>query len=76
MPISMNRFGNTSVTSIPLTLADKYGNDNENAVNNILMCGFGVGLAWGVVSAKIKTVDILPIIKIDDYFKEGRMVND
>ena len=76
MPISMDRFGNTSVTSIPLTLADKYGNDNENAVNNVLMCGFGVGLSWGVVSAKIKTADILPIIQTDDYFKEGRMVND
>jgi len=59
-----------------LTLADKYGNDGGDDINDILMCGFGVGLSWGVVSAKVNTEDILPIIKTDDYFTEGSVVND
>lgn len=75
MPISMDRFGNTSVTSIPLTLSDKYGNDNEGQVNT-LMCGFGVGLSWGVVSATIKKTDILPIIYSNDYYKDGGVSHD
>lgn len=69
--ISMDRYGNTSVTSIPLTLADKYGEVKERGMKNILMCGFGVGLSWGVVALKINPNDILPIIETDDFFKEG-----
>ena len=75
-PISMDRYGNTSVTSIPLTLADKYGNHFDDGMKNILMCGFGVGLSWGVVSAKINTGDILPIIETNDYFTGGNVAHD
>ena len=71
MPLSLDRFGNTSAPAIPLTLCDKYGNDTDSKELNTLMCGFGVGLSWGVVSAKINTADIYPIIETDDYFKEG-----
>jgi 3-oxoacyl-[acyl-carrier-protein] synthase-3 len=39
------------------------------------MCGFGVGLSWGVCSAKISTDDIYPIIETDDIFEEG-IIND
>lgn len=35
------------------------------------MCGFGVGLSWGVASARINTDDILPIVETDDYFTDG-----
>jgi 3-oxoacyl-[acyl-carrier-protein] synthase III len=73
MPISMDRYGNTSVTSIPLTLADQYGGYTDSGIKNIFMCGFGVGLSWGVVTAKIKIKDILPLITTDDYFKDGEI---
>ena len=36
-----------------------------------LMCGFGVGLSWGVCSAVVNTNDILPIIETDEVFAEG-----
>jgi 3-oxoacyl-[acyl-carrier-protein] synthase-3 len=74
MPVSMDRFGNTSVTSIPLTLADKYGGEVQKI--KALMCGFGVGLSWGVVSTEINTADILPVIHTNDYFKEGGVSHD
>ena len=71
MPLCLDRYGNTSAPAIPLLLSDVYGADIENKELNVLMCGFGVGLSWGVMSAKINTADILPVIETDDYFAEG-----
>lgn len=71
MPLCLDRYGNTSAPAIPLLLSDVYGADAESKELNILMCGFGVGLSWGVMSAKINTADILPVIETDDYFAEG-----
>lgn len=75
VPISMDRYGNTSVTSIPLTLSDKYGDANDETIK-VLLAGFGVGLSWGVVSTEINTKDIYPIIVTDDYYKEGSVEHD
>lgn len=70
MPLCLDKYGNTSAPAIPLLLSEKYG--NVNGLNlNTMMCGFGVGLSWGVVSAKINTDDIYPVIETDDYFAEG-----
>jgi 3-oxoacyl-[acyl-carrier-protein] synthase-3 len=70
-PICLDRFGNTSAPAIPLTICDKYGNDNVSRKIKFLMCGFGVGLSWGVCSAEIDVADIYPIIETDDIFEEG-----
>lgn len=71
MPLCLDRYGNTSAPAIPLLLSDVYGNDNTETNLNILMCGFGVGLSWGVMSAVVNTKDISPVIETDDYFAEG-----
>lgn len=71
MPHCLDRYGNTSAPSIPLLLSDVYGKNNEEKEINVLMCGFGVGLSWGVMSAHINTADIFPIIETDEYFAEG-----
>lgn len=71
MPMCLDRYGNTSAASIPMVLGDTYGNMNGTNEVNILMSGFGVGLSWGVCSAKIHPNDILPIIESDDIFEEG-----
>ena len=47
VPISMDRYGNTSSASIPLTLCDLSESDNET--RKILMSGFGVGFSWGTL---------------------------
>lgn len=70
IPISMDRYGNTSGTSIPLTLCDAYGKENEGNFNGIVS-GFGIGLSWGVVGFDIAKRDILPIVLTDDYFENG-----
>lgn len=49
VPISMDRFGNTSSASIPMTLCDMKERENSLGVKKVLMSGFGVGLSWGTL---------------------------
>ena len=70
MPVCLDHYGNTSSPAIPLTLCDRFGKSNEGAIKT-LMCGFGVGLSWGVISATLDTGAIYPIIETDDVFTEG-----
>jgi len=75
MPLCLDRFGNPSAPAIPMVICDTYGNDTDGKDIKFLMCGFGVGLSWGVTSATINTADILPIIETDEVFKEGIINN-
>ena len=68
VPVSMKKFGNTSSSSIPLTLVDLYGEDDTNGQVNALCCGFGVGLSWGTVELKLDRKNIFPLIHTDEYF--------
>lgn len=49
LPVSMDRYGNTSSASIPITLCDMKANDPGLSVKKCLMSGFGVGLSWGTL---------------------------
>lgn len=71
MPICIDRFGNTSAPAVPMVICDRYGNSMEDRSLKFLMCGFGVGLSWGVCSAIINISDILPITETDEIFEEG-----
>lgn len=69
--ISIDRYGNTSGVSIPLTLCDFYGDKQGNY--KVLACAFGVGVGWGVTSLQIDAGYIFPIVETNDYFKEGKI---
>ena len=71
MPITLDRYGNTSGASAIVSLCDKYGNDNENKRIKVLTSGFGIGISLGAVSFEIDTNDILPIFEDDAIFEEG-----
>ena len=71
MPLCIDRYGNTSAPAIPLVICDTYGSLNEDRLVSFLMCGFGVGLSWGVCSAVINVKDIFPVIETDEIFEEG-----
>ena len=71
MLVSIDEFANTSSASIPTALTKYYGKENGGRIIRPLMCGFGVGLSWGIVDAKIKACDILPLLKTDDSFDDG-----
>jgi 3-oxoacyl-[acyl-carrier-protein] synthase-3 len=71
IPLCLDRYGNSSAPAIPLVMCDKYGTASDDQYLHFLMCGFGVGLSWGVCSAWVHTDDIYPIIESDEIFEEG-----
>lgn len=71
VPISLDRYGNTTVASIPLTICDKYGKTNERQKIHFLTCGFGIGMSLGIADFQMRQEDIYPIIETDEYYKEG-----
>ena len=72
IPISIDRFGNTSSASIPLTIVDACTGITDRNLKMVLNA-FGVGLSWGVMNIEINTDICLPIIYTDDYFREGAL---
>lgn len=72
VPISLDRYANTSSATIPNVMCDYYGNNNEDKKVAIIMSGFGIGLSLGIVDAYINPKDIFPIISTDITWDEGR----
>jgi len=73
MLISLDKFGNTSSASLPITLVKEYGESNKGQKLHALMCGFGVGLSWSTVDCHIMDTSILPLIYTDYFFDDGYM---
>ena len=69
--VSLNKFGNTSSSSIPISLVDAYGDMKEDRTIRALCCGYGVGLSWSTIAFPIQVEDILPLVHTDDYFVDG-----
>ncbi|MDP4180459.1 MAG: ketoacyl-ACP synthase III [Bacillota bacterium] len=69
--VSIDRYGNTSGESIPLTLVDALGEDKSSETIRLFLCGFGVGLSWGGIYLELDKSVCLPMIYTNDYFKEG-----
>jgi len=62
---SLERFGNTSSASIPLTIATSPQLKNINGSVIVLGCGFGVGLSWGNCLFTLdERTSIMPLIEI------------
>lgn len=51
VPYSLDRFGNTSSATVPVTIAT-LGDSIKNT--EVLMCGFGVGLSIGILKTRIE----------------------
>ncbi|MBZ9652558.1 ketoacyl-ACP synthase III [Psychroflexus montanilacus] len=64
----LDRYGNNSSNSIPLVLADIYGENKEDENSDIFMSGFGAGLSWGCAEATINKNIILKIIKSNKIY--------
>jgi 3-oxoacyl-[acyl-carrier-protein] synthase-3 len=56
VPISIDKFGNTSSASIPLTMVSEISDSLKKGKVKSLLSGFGVGFSWG--SALIETENI------------------
>lgn len=71
MPITLDRYGNTSGASAIVSLCDRYGKDNESKIIKVMACGFGIGISLGATSFDINTDDILPIYEDDAIYEDG-----
>lgn len=71
VPVCLDRFGNTSGCSVPLTIVDKYGMSDEDRDVNLLTSSFGIGLSWGVIGFKINIKDILPLAVGKNIYDDG-----
>ena len=69
-PMTIDKYGNTSAVSIPITLCDYYG-ERKDGVKQMLFLGFGIGLSWGVSYMPVDTEVISPVIKTDEFFEDG-----
>lgn len=72
VPLSLDRYANTSSATIPNVMCDYYSSNNEDKLVHIIMAGFGIGLSLGIADAYINTEDIFPIISTDITWDEGR----
>jgi len=49
VPYSLDEFGNTSCSSIPLTMVTRLSHQLSNNKLKMVTCAFGVGLSWGTL---------------------------
>lgn len=75
MPITLDRYGNTSGASAIVSLCDRYGNDNGEKTIKVMACGFGIGISMGVTSFEINVANILPVFEDDAFYEEGLITN-
>lgn len=64
VPYSLDKFGNTSSASIPVTMVTELKNPLRNGKNRLLFCGFGVGLSWGSCYLTTENLTVLDLIEI------------
>ncbi len=65
VPYSIQKFGNTSSASIPLTMIYKIKEDLENKSLHLLLSGFGVGYSWGNTILSTNKITCTEIIEIE-----------
>lgn len=77
VPVSIDKFGNTSGSCIPVTIVDTYASrTGQDRTVSLLLCGFGVGLSQGTADIAINTKDVLPMIYSNAYFNDGVISHD
>lgn len=64
MPLSLPYFGNTSSSSIPLTIATQLKGKVEDKHTVFIGCGFGVGLSWGTVAFETDKLVISNLVEV------------
>jgi 3-oxoacyl-[acyl-carrier-protein] synthase III len=64
VPYCLDKFGNTSSSSIPLTISSELHSVLKNANKKIMMCGFGAGLSWGSAILSFNNCYVVPVFDI------------
>ena len=62
VPYCIDRYGNTSSTSVPLTIVSELREKLKDG-DHVVMAGFGAGLSWGVASVRMQGCRLSPVIE-------------
>lgn len=63
VPNCMEKFGNTSSVSVPLTMATQLQNKLTER-KKVLLCGFGVGLTWATAISDFEICHISDLVEV------------
>lgn len=61
VPYCISKYGNTSSSSIPLTISSELSECNN--LEKVILCGFGAGLSWGCVYLNLNKCNISKVIE-------------
>jgi 3-oxoacyl-[acyl-carrier-protein] synthase-3 len=64
VPSSIEKFGNTSSVSIPLTMVTQLQNKLEGQ-KKIILCGFGVGMSWATAFINLYDCQISDLVELE-----------
>jgi 3-oxoacyl-[acyl-carrier-protein] synthase-3 len=64
VPYTIGFYGNTGSASIPLTIAHQFSTQSAPDRHRALLCGFGVGLSWGVASVALGGICTPPVVEL------------
>lgn len=72
---SLEEYGNTSGTSVAVTVCSNRDKFSDKESVKLFLCGFGVGLSWGTIFAEVPTENILPVIETSEHYDEDKVPN-
>jgi 3-oxoacyl-[acyl-carrier-protein] synthase-3 len=62
VPYCINRYGNTSSASVPLTVSSELSG-KLGGEHTVVMSAFGAGLSWGSVIMQMRDCNVSPVIE-------------
>jgi len=62
VPYCIDRYGNTSAASIPLTMVSELSTSDLKG-KKVILCGFGAGLSWATAFLEFNNCNVSPIIE-------------
>lgn len=63
-PYSIRQYGNNSSASIPVAIVTQIREPLQTKEQDIIACGFGVGLSWGTLYTRLQKPVIPPLVEI------------
>lgn len=69
--MSCRLYGNTSSASVPLTICAEKEEKNITGSKKLLLCGYGIGLTWGIILLDLDMDVVFPILK-SNYIYDDR----
>lgn len=62
VPYCIHKYGNTSSTSVPLTISSEL-HDRLQGDNTVVLSAFGAGLSWGAALLHMRDCNVSPVIE-------------